>query len=293
MGSLSSDESEYKFLEPLEPSNATPLSGNHLLSLISLTAQTSYSELNDGLPLPDSHYSLLNYENEMPKELSERHSEVERTPQNEPNLNLSIQVSSSKRTKQRVPEVFKLFLCKKSEQRPKKEYIRQTIIRKHKTFNRNIGNDSTKPFLSKLGIQEENLGKAHALLDKLKKLYEKHGLSEVSQTTSGPKVNGGPSTASTREKSCNDAFCKFYFSQEGIHQSFQSFIELIELSNLDTLCGIFNVRCCTLSHSLSCADKINQLTSYMKSELIESSLSCTTEVKQFTAVNPSDFLSFK
>ena len=97
---------------------------------------------------------------------------------------------------------------------------------------------------------------------------------EFSKTEAGPKTDGKSkrkSPAKPIEKSCNDAFCKFFFGTNEIKEAFHLYIEfLFSNCNSDNLCKTFKYLCCHEAiHTELCAENWLKLKEFFQKIMLE------------------------
>jgi hypothetical protein len=138
---------------------------------------------------------------------------------------------------------------------PKKEYLRCKLIRGHKRANRKI-----KKGKLLYNNQKEMSERGKQNWQSLINVYSKHpnALDSVSRTLFEPikfKTKSKPTIETSR--SFNTDFCKRYFAEVGVRESYYYYIEYI-FSDLDPedLSKYLGFTCCAdQKHSLECAYK--------------------------------------
>lgn len=188
--------------------------------------------------------------------------------------------------------------CKKNTfKAPKKEYVRCKLIRGHKRAIRQVlSNITPKTTIHKF---DEGDLKASSQWNVLKLLTTKDSASFMSlcKTEAGPVTDGKAKRLSDSfqdcEKSFNGKFCKQYFAQEDVRESFCQYINLI-FTDYDPaiLCEKFEFYCCRGSkHQIECLDKWVNLSLYLKGDMLRE-LDCEPVTIQNNYVRLPDFSNF-
>lgn len=196
-------------------------------------------------------------------------------------------------------KVLSLFdTCRKSSiKSPKKEYLRCKLIRGHKRAIRQIlSNIIPKTTIHKFNSTDV---KAHSLWTLMIKIINKDNslFSKISKTEEGPITDGRAKRSAeslmSSEKSFNAAFCKTYFSNTNVRESFFQYINLIFVDfEPKVLCKKFDFACCRkVRHSVECMEKWGDLYRYITQDMIEE-LSCEPFVTYHQYVKLPDFRSF-
>ena len=157
---------------------------------------------------------------------------------------------------------------------PKKEYVRCKLIRGHKRAIRQIlAKQIPKTTIHKFDPADSKAQSLWALM-KQNTDIQKDEFEEKSKTEAGPITDGKAKrteeTVKDSFRSFNASFCKAYFENPGIRESFSLYIDLI-FSNFDpqVLSNKFEFRCCrNETHSLDCLEKWASLMGYLKGEMI-------------------------
>lgn len=209
----------------------------------------------------------------------------------------------SKRTKPRksLSEIATLSLFFTKRKHPKKEYLRCKVIRGHKRALRQaFANKIPIATIHKVNILEKSEREAwvkfkdHANLNK-------NQLFSRSKTENGPitdgvsKRNQQEIISSSIQKSFNDSFCRYYFTQV-IIDSFKLYIDVVfatfEAKNLEKR---FEMKCCEENeekvHDSECIEKWETLKKYLIEDmLVDLGI---TQIRSFETnefeVGPDDF----
>ncbi|OMJ85126.1 hypothetical protein SteCoe_13591 [Stentor coeruleus] len=153
---------------------------------------------------------------------------------------------------------------------PKKEYLRCKLIRGHKRANRKIKKgkllyNNQKEMSEAAKFNWQNLSKAYLKFQSV--------LDSVSRTLFEPIKFKANKTKITTEssKSFNVDFCKRYFTEPGVRESYYYFIEyLFSDLNPDYLSKYLGFTCCqTNFHTLECAYKWLLMKRYANEIIIE------------------------
>ena len=180
---------------------------------------------------------------------------------------------------------------------PKKEYLRCKLVRGHKRAIRQIlSNIIPKTTIHKFNSTDV---KAHSLWTLMIKIINKDSslFTNMSRTESGPITDGrakrSAESMQNSEKSFNAAFCKVYFSNVNVRESFFQYINLIFVDfDPATLCKKFDFMCCRgNTHSVQCMEKWGELYRYITHDMIEE-LSCEPFVAYHQFVKLPDFRTF-
>ena len=191
-------------------------------------------------------------------------------------LNLNNETNSKSTIKPESKALSLFDTCRKSAtQVPKKEYVRCKLIRGHKRAVRQImAGQKPKTTIHKFNADDSKSNSIWLLLSQLIE-QELPIFEDTSKTESGPITDGkskrGQATLKDSQKSFNGTFCKSYFQEDHIRESFSVYIDLI-FSNFDpeVLCEKFEFRCCRgKKHKIECLEKWNKLMNYLKLEMIE------------------------
>ena len=163
----------------------------------------------------------------------------------------------------------------KSTKPLKKEYVRVNIIRMHKKIIRSCL--STGPALKRFCKTLKKMPYARQDLWKpLSAFIDEHreSLKILSNTANGP-ITDGKSKANKeeikKERSFNTNFCKKYFSENYVRESFYLFIEYLfaDLSS-EKLCLTFRYYCCDrVSHSEQCASNWLKMKEFFQITMFE------------------------
>ena len=185
--------------------------------------------------------------------------------------------------------------CRKSAPKPpKKEYLRCKLIRGHKRAIRQIlSNIIPKTTIHKFAPTDV---KAHNLWTLMIKIINKDCglLSRISKTEEGPITDGrakrSAESLALSEKSFNAAFCKAYFANSNVRESFFQYINLIFVDfEPKILCKKFDFSCCRKSmHSVECIEKWGELYRYITQDMIEE-LACEPFVTYHQYIKLPDF----
>ena len=185
--------------------------------------------------------------------------------------------------------------CRKSAPKPpKKEYLRCKLIRGHKRAIRQIlSNIIPKTTIHKFAPTDV---KAHSLWTLMIKIINKDCglLSKISKTEEGPITDGrakrSTESLALSEKSFNAAFCKAYFANSNVRESFFQYINLIFVDfEPKTLCKKFDFACCRkVKHSVECVEKWGELYRYITQDMIEE-LACEPFVTYHQYIKLPDF----
>ena len=147
----------------------------------------------------------------------------------------------------------------KTKKQLKKEYVRVNIIRRHKKIIRSCLSTGIALKRFNKSVAKMPCG-IQGLWKSLAAFYYEHraSLEKIGSTANGPKTDGKSRRCKeeiSKEKSFNDNFCKKYFSENYVRQSFYLFIEyLFADNNPEELCLAFKYFCCNQTiHSAQCA----------------------------------------
>jgi hypothetical protein len=157
----------------------------------------------------------------------------------------------------------------------KKEYVRTNIIRSHKKLMRIILKSIKcqkylrRKFNNLTEISRTSFNKFYSFVER-----NQNTLKLISTTYSGPITDGKAKRKKApveAEKSFNKAFCKKYFSQSEVKESFYLFIEFLYSDyKPDRLKKILNCFCCqSAEHSPYCTDSWFQLKEFFQISMFE------------------------
>lgn len=186
---------------------------------------------------------------------------------------------------------------KSSPQTPKKEYVRCKLIRGHKRAIRQI----LKNIIPKTTIHKFSATdiKAHNLWLLIQQIVIKNipTFAGLSKTESGPITDGRAKRSNESlkkcEKSFNAAFCKAYFSNQDVRESFSHYLNLIFVDfDPNILTKKFEFSCCRNDkHTVECLEKWCELQKYLKNEMLKE-LDCDPFESNTNYVSLPDFNSF-
>ena len=168
-----------------------------------------------------------------------------------------------------VPKAF--FSKKQLSSKPlKPEYLRCKMIRGHKKFNRFMASNR----LPRNGPNQYST-KKQGCWQMCCQIYKQHEerLRNMARTEAGPRTDGRSRRLYSPEnlpKTCNNRFCRWYFSEDGVLVSFQAYVDYLFFQETPlTLCEKFKAYCCIYdNHDADCEEKWRQLHRYLKCEMI-------------------------
>ena len=184
-----------------------------------------------------------------------------------------------KRKKSKLPsEVHALLMFFIGQRHPKKEYVRCKLIRGHKRALRQVyAKKYPTATIHKIDIQIEvelkswNAFRVHA--NKFNGFF-----TEACKTENGPKTDGIAKRIQQKkmtvetQKSFNDAFCRKYFSDRIMLESYKLYIDIIFATfDAENLCNRFEFKCCSkdnLSHYPDCLRKWKNLEIFIKDDMV-------------------------
>ena len=154
---------------------------------------------------------------------------------------------------------------------PKKEYLRCKVIRSHKRALRQI---TTSACPIKIIIFNKENMKASNLWERFCEIYSENKilLREISQAdlNSMPGREEIWKNHESAAKSFNSKFCKSYFSEMIVRESYHYFTELLFYDlNPEILRRKFDFSCCLKNiHSDSCVEAWRELKKYLQTEVL-------------------------
>ena len=160
--------------------------------------------------------------------------------------------------------------------RPKKEYFRTKGIRGHKRgIRQSLSDKFPHTTINKIDINNEIQMAAWAAFKRYNQEHRQFFIS-FSRTESGPLTDGKSkrllysSKDSPDEKTCNDAFVRWYFSFPFVVESFKLYVLYLFAGKTDNeLCERFGISCCTeRMHNEECQKNWEELKNQLLNEFI-------------------------
>lgn len=163
------------------------------------------------------------------------------------------------------------FISTKNLFPPKKDYLRCKVIRSHKRALRQVSSHSS-PIKMILFNKDNTL--ASLLWQRFTQIYFEN--QPILQKISQADLNRMPDRKKiwknheSAVKSFNSKFCKSYFSEEAVRESYYYFIELMFYdSSPEVLKKKFEFTCCLQgSHNEACAAAWAELKKYLQTEVL-------------------------
>ncbi|OMJ74524.1 hypothetical protein SteCoe_26526 [Stentor coeruleus] len=164
---------------------------------------------------------------------------------------------------------------KSSPQAPKKEYVRCKLIRGHKRAVRQIlSNLIPKTTIHKFNATDI---KAHSLWLLIQQIVSRNlsTFQGLSKTESGPITDGRAKRTNESMKKCeksfNAAFCRAYFANNDVRESFCHYLNLIFVEfDPVILSQKFEFSCCrNQKHTVDCLQKWSDLQRYLKTDMLK------------------------
>ena len=163
---------------------------------------------------------------------------------------------------------------------PKKEYLRVKLIRGHKRATRDAFlKKIPRKTINRVNLKNPNQKAAWEIFENFA-CNNRDILYETSKTINGPLTDGESENKRiygddfkkkvNKERTFNNQYCKAYFSDPIVRQSFALYIDVLFSDNsIESYCQKFNFVCCRNFHSEICVNKWNRLNIYAKAVLTD------------------------